>query len=166
MSYPDIYEVGYNYTGFQQAQGDNSFPGTQLDADLAGLQDSIENVAAFLEGFTRSDGALKNGVVTYDSLSPGLQINGLAPAVAWAAATSFKQGVAVVENSNLYRSTKAHTSSNSFAADLAAGFWTFVTAVQPGPEGPQGDPGPQGVPVRRGRATLALRRRHSQSALV
>ena len=73
MPYPTIYDVTYSYSGFQQAQGDNSFPGTQLDADLAGLDTSISNLALFTRSVMRSDGALNNGIVTYDSLSPALQ---------------------------------------------------------------------------------------------
>jgi hypothetical protein len=70
LPYPTIYDVSYSYTGFQQAQGNNSFPGTQLDADLAGLDSSIVKVASFVRGVMRSDGALNNGVVTLDSLDP------------------------------------------------------------------------------------------------
>jgi hypothetical protein len=63
MAYPDIYGVEYSYTGFQQAQGNNDFPGTQLDADLAGLTDSVKNLRDFLMGVMRADGTLANGSV-------------------------------------------------------------------------------------------------------
>jgi hypothetical protein len=68
MAYPTIYDVTYSYTGFQQGQGGNAFPGTQIDADLAGLDASISNLLTFVKGVMRSDGALNNGVVTLDSL--------------------------------------------------------------------------------------------------
>lgn len=125
MAYPRLYDITYSYAGFQQSQGDNSFPGTQLDADLAGLQDSIGAVAGFVKGITRSNGSLANGIVTYDSLSPGLQTAGLMPATAWAAATSYAGGASVVQNSALYRALVAHT-SGLFATDLAAGKWLFI----------------------------------------
>ncbi len=69
VAYPVIYDVTYSYTGFQQAQGDDSFPGTQLDADLAGLESSISSLALFIEGVLRSDGKLANGSVDIDQLS-------------------------------------------------------------------------------------------------
>jgi hypothetical protein len=73
MAYPTIYDVTYSYTGFQQSQGNNSFPGTQLDADLAGLEDSIGGLSMFMRNVIRSDGKLNNGLVTFDSLSLALQ---------------------------------------------------------------------------------------------
>lgn len=69
LPYPDLYDVTYSYTGFQQSQGDNSFPGTQLDADLAGLEDAIEGLSDFVKLAIRADGALINGIVTVDALS-------------------------------------------------------------------------------------------------
>jgi hypothetical protein len=73
MAYPSIYDVTYSYTGFQQSQGNNSFPGTQLDADLNGLESAIDGVSAFMKNVIRSDGKLNNGIVTLDSLSLALQ---------------------------------------------------------------------------------------------
>lgn len=138
MAYPTIYSVTYSYTGFQQAQqGISAFPGTQLDADLAGLHDSVSTLALFMTGALRSDGQLQNGIVTFDSLSASLQTNGLAPAVAWATATPFKAGNSVVQGVNLYRALIAHT-SGVFATDLAAGKWLLVAALPTGPTGPPG----------------------------
>ncbi|WP_441280380.1 hypothetical protein [Tardiphaga sp. 862_B3_N1_1] len=94
----------------------------------------------------RSDGALKNGIVTYDSLSTSLQAAGLAPADAWATATSYLVNKSVVQNSSLYRALVAHI-SGVFATDLAAGKWVLVTALLAGPAGPQGAPGSGGGDV-------------------
>jgi hypothetical protein len=77
LAYPSIYGITYSYTAYQQSQqGVSSFPGTQLDADLVGLQASIANLATFVKGALRSDGALSNGSVTFDSLALALQANG------------------------------------------------------------------------------------------
>jgi hypothetical protein len=129
MPYPSVYTIAYNYTGFQQSQGNNAFPGTQIDADLAGLQASTSSLALFTQKVMRADGALNNGVITFDSLSPGLQTAGIVPAVAWTTATSFFLGNAVTTNSSLYRCLIPHT-SGVFATDLAAGKWAFVVALQ------------------------------------
>jgi hypothetical protein len=128
MSYPSIYSIAYNYTGFQQSQGNNSFPGTQLDSDLAGLQSSVSSLALFVKGVMRSDGALANGSVTYDSLAPSLQTAGLAPANAWVSGVPVFKGQSVIVNSILYRCLIAHT-SGVFATDLAAGLWVLVTSL-------------------------------------
>lgn len=126
MPYPTVYDVTYSYTGFQAAQGDDSFPGTQLDADLAGLQANIESLTAFMDDVIRSDGALQNSIVTYDSLSAELQTAGLAPAAAWATATQYAADANVIKDFGLYRCEVAHL-SNVFATDLAAARWVLVT---------------------------------------
>jgi hypothetical protein len=145
LAYPSIYNVTYSYTGFQQAQqGISAFPGTQIDADFAGLYGSVSSLALFVTGVLRSDGALNNGVVTYDSLAPSLQTAGLAPASAWATAKSYLFGNAVTINSNLYRCLVAHT-SGVFATDLAAGKWVLVASLIAGPPGTNGTNGTNGI---------------------
>lgn len=144
MAYPSIYNVTYSYSGFQQSQGDNSFPGTQLDSDLAGLDTSLKSLSSFVQTVMRADGALQNGSVTYDSLAPALQTAGLAPAVAWTTATKFLLGNSVTINSNLYRCLIPHT-SGVFATDLAAGDWLFVAALLTGPTGAAGANGAAGT---------------------
>lgn len=129
LAYPSIYNVAYSYTGFQQAQqGISAFPGTQLDADLAGLRSSVSSLALFTQGALRSDGALNNGLVTFDSLAPSLQTNGIASASAWATGIPYSVGSPIVINGNLYRCAVLHT-AGVFATDLAAGKWTFVTVI-------------------------------------
>src|SRR5712664_781115 len=73
MSYPDLYDITYSYSTFQLGQGNNTFPGTQIDADLDGLETSVSNISTFMKTVIRSDGALNNGIVTFDSLSPNLE---------------------------------------------------------------------------------------------
>lgn len=129
LAYPDLYDITYSYTAFQQSQqGIAAFPGTQLDADLAGLDSSILGLSAFVQRAIRSDGALQNGLVTYDSLSVSLQARGIAPATAWATATGYLLGDAVTINSNLYRCLVDHT-SGVFSTDLAAAKWVLVAAL-------------------------------------
>jgi hypothetical protein len=128
MAYPSIYDVTYSYTGFQQSQGNNSFPGTQLDADLNGLESAIDGVSAFMKNVIRSDGKLNNGLVTFDSLSPSLQTAGLTPADAWATGLTYLAKVSVIQAANLYRSTVTHT-AGVFATDLAAGKWVLVASL-------------------------------------
>lgn len=134
MAYPVIYNVTYSYSGFQQSQGNNAFPGTQIDADLQGLRASVNNLDLFSQSVMRSDGALNNGVVTFDSLAPALQTAGLIPAVPWTTATSFLVNISVVQNSALYRCLVAHT-SGVFATDLATGKWLLIAVLPAGAGG-------------------------------
>lgn len=59
MPYPDTFDVEYSYSGFAASLGNGSFPGTQLDADLAGLSEGLTSNLAFLQTFVRSDGVIK-----------------------------------------------------------------------------------------------------------
>ncbi|SHH20938.1 hypothetical protein [Bradyrhizobium erythrophlei] len=128
MPYPSLYSITYSYMGFQQSQGNNAFPGTQIDADLDGLAASVTNLSAFMKTAIRSDGQLNNGLVTFDTLSPSVQTAGLAPANAWMTATLYLLNASTIQAGTLYRSTVDHT-SGVFATDLAAGKWVFVAAL-------------------------------------
>lgn len=59
MAYPVVYDQTYSYTGFSASLGDGSFPGTQLDADMAGLSDAQASLLAFMQATFRSDGVLQ-----------------------------------------------------------------------------------------------------------
>lgn len=139
MAYPEIYSRSYSYTDFAVAQGDSSFPGAQIDSDLTGLQHSVENVSAFVQNVIRADGALNNGIVTFDSLSPELQTAGLAPAANWAPGVAYPAGANVFRAGKLYRALVAHVSEDTFLGDLAADKWVFVIDLPAGPPGPSGD---------------------------
>jgi hypothetical protein len=73
----------------------------------------------------RDDGALKNGSVTFDTLSPSLQTAGIAPALPWVAGTLYSVSASVTHGSAFYRCLIAHT-SGVFATDLAAGDWVLI----------------------------------------
>lgn len=59
MGLPTKPTLDYSYTAFQQSQGDNAFPGTEIDNDHANLKLSIDETIDFLTGSFRSDGVLK-----------------------------------------------------------------------------------------------------------
>ncbi|MDK4729354.1 hypothetical protein [Rhizobium phaseoli] len=60
MTYPAKPIITYSYTGFQAARGDNSFPGTQMDADIAALKTAASTMVDFVKLFANSDGTLKS----------------------------------------------------------------------------------------------------------
>jgi hypothetical protein len=59
VAYPTKPTLDYSYTGFQQSQGDNSFPGTEIDNDLANVKASLDATIDFLEASIQSDGVVK-----------------------------------------------------------------------------------------------------------
>lgn len=70
MPDPTPPQINYSYSGFQAEQQDFPFPGSQLDADLAEAKRSTTDTINALKDVRRSDGKLKNGIVTRDSLGP------------------------------------------------------------------------------------------------
>jgi hypothetical protein len=114
-----------------------NFPGQSLDIEFHDVKATTDQVLANLALIQRDDGALKNGSVTYDSLSSSVQTNGLATAACWLTATSYLVGTTVYQNFNLYRCLVAHI-SGVFATDLAAAKWLLLVALPPGPQGPSG----------------------------
>lgn len=58
MAYPPFAEIDNNYTAFQQGQGDNGFPGQQMDVDLANLKFAVDDLNRFVRKFTTSTGRL------------------------------------------------------------------------------------------------------------
>jgi hypothetical protein len=59
VAYPTKPTLDYSYTGFQQSQGDNSFPGTEIDNDLANVKASLDATIDFIEASIQSDGVVK-----------------------------------------------------------------------------------------------------------
>jgi hypothetical protein len=127
MSYPDNPVLSYSYTGFQQAQGNNTFPGTNLDNDLAVIVAAIAQINAFFANFARSDGKLANGSVTKAALDASLLL-GVGSPSNWTAGVAYHDGdtVTVVASNKLYVAKVDHTAGSSFAADLSAGKWLLL----------------------------------------
>lgn len=121
-----------------------NFPGQSLDVEFNAVKATTDQIRANLALIQRDDGAPANGTVTYDTLSPSLQTNGLATAASWLTATSYLVGTTVYQSNSLYRCLVAHTSV-TFATDLAAGKWVLLVALPTGPAGPTGPQGIQGV---------------------
>jgi hypothetical protein len=125
MPYPDKPDLDYSYTGFQQSQGSNDFPGTQLDNDLANVKASIDDVIDFLKSFTRSDGRLANASVGREQLDSSILL-GFNPPTGWVSGHDYVVSDTVFHSDVFYVCQVAHTSSGSFATDLAAGYWLVL----------------------------------------
>lgn len=124
MANPTKPDLDYSYTGFQQAQGNNLFPGTQLDNDLAGLKTSIDETIDFVTAVIREDGDLQNGVVTKAALAEDVHL-GLAAPRPWVTSTAYAVDATVSSGNSLYICLEAHT-SGTFSTDLGAGLWALI----------------------------------------
>ena len=69
MADPTQYTVSYSFNGWQALNPDRPLPAAPLDVQLAAIQASTANLVAAVTSVRRADGALQNGVVTWDGLN-------------------------------------------------------------------------------------------------
>lgn len=111
MSYPIVYDQDYSYTGFSVSLGDGSFPGTQLDNDLAGIIASLAGISAFLEGTIRSD-----GIVKLEMLPGGFEVNEAVETAAAAAAAALASETAAAGSATAAAGSATAASGSATAA--------------------------------------------------
>lgn len=72
MADPTPYVVSYSFTGFQTSSPADPLPAPQVDNELANIATAISGTITALKDIRRSDGKLRNGLVTVDSMSAGV----------------------------------------------------------------------------------------------
>lgn len=95
MAYPDKPVLTFDYSGFASGQGDNSFPGSALDTDMANMKAALDATIDFLKTPLSSDGQLKVGatldtadLATAQAAAEAAQVAAAASASAAAASQS------------------------------------------------------------------------------
>jgi hypothetical protein len=129
LPYPDKPQILTSYTAQEQALGDGSLPGQELDVDFANLKASVEETIDFIKVALRSDGKLTNGSVTSDSLAASIRL-GFNPPAPWVTATAYTTIDTVFQGFGFYLCTAAHT-AGTFATDLASGRWLLLADLTP-----------------------------------
>lgn len=131
MADPTKYQPSYNFTDFQTGSPTQPLPAPQVDNELANIATSVNATIDAMKDVRRSDGALKNAVVTPDSLSAAtrsLIVNLGNPRGDWAPLTAYAVKDFVAFEGATYVATAAHTSGVAFAVDLAAGRWLLIAS--------------------------------------
>ena len=72
MADPTKYTKGYSFEGHQANNPSKPLPAPRLDDELENIATSIDETIDALKDIRRSDGALKNGVVTSDAIAPAV----------------------------------------------------------------------------------------------
>lgn len=129
MAYPSKPSRAYSFTGFSSGQGDNSFPGPSVDSEIDNTNLTVASIITFLKTSLASDGTLKPGVVSAQSLSSALSLGIEAPTT-WLTGTTYAAGNSVTNSNSLYVCTAAHT-ADVFATDLAGGYWQTIATFAP-----------------------------------
>jgi hypothetical protein len=124
MANPVAYDVSFSFSDYQASTPNLPLPGQRVDTELANIEAALDGTQAALLDIRRSDGKLQNGLVTVESLAPGMT-TGILPPTNWVTATSYTPLMSVWQASKLYQCIVAHV-SGVFATDLAAGKWNLV----------------------------------------
>lgn len=124
MSYPTKYTRQYDYVAYQNANPNRPLPAGKVNADLNAAQISSGQIVDFLKVAHGSTGALLNGSVTLDALSPTVLL-GFSPPHPWTTLTLFTAGKSTVFYANkFYVAAVTHTSTMTFDASK----WTELVS--------------------------------------
>jgi hypothetical protein len=97
MADPSPYVVSYSFSDFQSNSPSTPLPAPKLDNELLNAATAFAGLVSAMKDIRRADGTIQNGVVTFASLAPGLQLmidptNGNLVAAAVATAQAAQSG--------------------------------------------------------------------------
>lgn len=129
MSQPTPYDRLHNLTEYATANPSAPFNPAYADDEFNAIVATLYQTLVNLTLIQRDDGALKNGVVTPDSLSAAvlaiMVTAGASVRGAWLTTTAYALKDVVTQSGATYICATAHT-SGTFATDLAAGKWVAI----------------------------------------
>jgi hypothetical protein len=121
MSDPVPYSRTYSFTDYQAGNPSAPLPGIQVDNELENVEQSLGEAIDAIKDVRRSDGALKNGIVTVDSLDPtvaaGVGSGALASAEAAAASADAASDSAVAAAASATAASGSATAASGYASD-------------------------------------------------
>jgi microcystin-dependent protein len=129
MADPTPYTVSYSFGNYQANNPAAPLPGPSLDNELADIETSIDELVDAVKDIRRSDGRLKNGLISLASFDSEI-LTGLRTPSAWVSATAYTEDDTVFVGPILYIALTDHT-SGVFATDLAAGKWEELNDFTP-----------------------------------
>lgn len=120
MPDPSKFTPGYDYTSWQSSNPTKPLPGNKVDQDFANVATSIDEAVEAIKNVRRSDGALKNEIVTLDSLDPivraGVGAGALASAEAAAASADAASDSAVAAAASATAADGSATAASGYAS--------------------------------------------------
>lgn len=121
MANPTPYERTYSFTDYQASNPSAPLPGLQVDNELENVETSLGQAIDAIKDVRRSDGKLKNGIVTVDSLSPavaaGVGTGALASAEAAAASADAASDSAVAAAASATAASGSATAASGYASN-------------------------------------------------
>ncbi|EKF58587.1 hypothetical protein QWE_18343 [Agrobacterium albertimagni AOL15] len=111
------YSRSYSFTDYQASNPSAPLPGIQVDSELENVEQSIGGIVNAINDVRRSDGKLKNAIVTIDSLSPQVAAGVGAGALASAEAAAASELAAAASEAAAASSASAAAGSAANASD-------------------------------------------------
>lgn len=122
MAAPTTFDRQTSFALFSSENPREPHSGVDLDTEFNAVKISLDETQDALADIRESDGSLKRGIVTTNSLAPDLAI-GYVPQGVWSTGLTYTADTDVVfHGTKLYLAQEDHT-SGTFATDLAAGKW-------------------------------------------
>jgi len=125
MANPTPFAPSYDFSDFAARNPATPLPGDQVDIQFSAIQRTTDQTITALSDIRRSDGKLKNGVVTPDSLSAGL-VMGFTVEGEWTNGAEYGAADGVSYGTSFYKARVAHTASPSTRPDLSPDTWAFL----------------------------------------
>lgn len=131
MAQPTAYNKTTNFTEYAAANTSAPYNAAKIDTEYDNIETTLDDILTNLALIQRDDGALKNNLVTLDSLASSvvtfMSSNSTAWSLegAWLTSTAYAVYDVVTESNNTYVCAVAHT-SGTFATDLAAVKWILI----------------------------------------
>jgi len=125
MAQPTPYNRQFNFADQQALTPTAPLPADEVDNEFNSVKVTLDQTLANLAEIQRDDGALKNGIVTQDSLSPSLSV-GFTLRGPWASGQNYVLSDGVTYDSKFYRALAAHLSSNANRPDVDSATWEEV----------------------------------------
>jgi len=125
MADPTRYQPSYDFSDWQATRPSIPLPAVQVDAQFDGISTVLDTHRSAIMSIRRSDGALKNGIVTPDSLAASLSI-GFTMSGEWASGVAYNAADGVTYGTSFYKAKVRHTSTNGTRPDLDPTTWTFL----------------------------------------
>lgn len=130
MADPTPYTLGYSFSNFAANNPDLPLPGARLDIELQNVGNVTAQLASAIRDVRRSDGALKNGIVTVEALSTS--ISGSAAAAEASANAAQAAAVAADASADAAEASAQVAVSISSTLPVWRGAWATATAYAVG----------------------------------
>lgn len=126
MTDPTNYTPSFSFSDFQSNSPSAPLPAPPLDNELADIAAAVATIVSAVKDIRRNDGALPNGIVTFDSLTLALQLMFASTNVT--NANLVANAVAAAQASATSASGSASTATTQAAAALASAIAAAASA--------------------------------------